>query len=54
MVKVIGLILVCVALILSTFVGFHVVMAVVPQYLSIWVIATVFTWVGVFLFNMPD
>jgi hypothetical protein len=54
MTKVIGLILTFVALILSTFVGFHVVMAVVPQYLSMWVIATVFTWVGILLANIPD
>lgn len=54
MIKIVGVILTLVALILATVIGYNLVSTVIPQYLSMWVISTTFTWVGVILTHIPD
>lgn len=46
MTTIIGGVFAVVAMILGQIVTYHVVMATVPQYITMWIIAVVFAWVS--------
>ncbi len=54
MMKIIAGLLVVLATIFGQIVSYHVVVAVAPAYMSMWIAAVVLTWVGLVLNAVSD